>query len=99
MPCLCGGSSSVDEDEATGGGTRSSKQARGRRTFEPGSRILQTGRRVTASELDLLKSKSAVTSTLRGLLKDSMGQVTDAAPLSRATRARAACHPCSLVSR
>ena len=99
MLCLCGGSSSVDEDEATGGGTRSPKQARGRRTFEPGSRILQTGRRVTVSELDLLKSKSAVTSTLRGLLKDSMGQVTDAAPLSRATGARAACHPCSLVSR
>ena len=98
MFCLCGGSSSVDEDETTGGGTRSSKQARGRRTFEPGSRILQTGRRVTVSELDLLKSKSAVTSTLRGLLKDSMGQVTDAAPLSRATRARAACHPCSLVT-
>ena len=98
MLCLCGGSSSVDEDETTGGGTRSSKQARGRRTFEPGSRILQTGWRVTASDLDLLKSKSAVTSTLRGLLKDSMGQVTDAAPLSRATRARAACHPCSLVT-
>ena len=98
MLCLCGGSSSVDEDETTGGGTRSSKQARGRRTFEPGSRILQTGRRVTVSELDLLKSKSAVTSTLRGLLKDSMGQVTDAAPLSRATRARAACHPCSVVT-
>ena len=99
MFCLCGGSSSVDEDEpTTGGGTRSSKQARGRRTFEPGSRILQTGRRVTVSELDLLKSKSAVTSTLRGLLKDSMGQVTDAAPLSRATRARAACHPCSVVT-
>jgi len=81
MLCGCGGgSSSLDEDEATGGGTRSSKQARGRRTFEPGSRILQTRRRVTVSELDLLKSKSAVTSTLRGLLKDSMGQVTDAAP-------------------
>ena len=100
MFTCCRGSSSVDEDEpTTGGGTRSSKPARGRRTFEPGSRILQTGRRVTVSELDLLKSKSAVTSTLRGLLKDSMGQVTDAAPLSRATRARAACHPCSLVSR
>ena len=76
----CGGSSSLEEDEANGGGTRSSKQARGRRTFEPGSRILPTGRRVTVPELDLLKSKSAVTSTLRGLLEDSMGQVTDAAP-------------------
>ena len=87
----CGGGSSIDEDEATGGGgRRSSKQARGRRTFESDSRILQTRRRVTVSELDLLKSKSAVTSTLRGLLKDSMGQVSDAAPESRATRARAA---------
>ena len=77
---LCCGSP-VDEDEATGGGgKRSSKQARGRRCFESGTRVLQTGRRVTVSELDLLKSKSAVTSTLRGLLKDSMGQVTDAAP-------------------
>ena len=86
----CGGGSPVDEDEATGGGKRSSKQARGRRCFESGNRILQTGRRVTVSELDLLKSKSAVTSTLRGLLKDSMGQVSDASPDSRATRARAA---------
>ena len=95
----CGGGSPVDEDEATGGGgKRSSKQARGRRCFESGNRILQTGRRVTVSELDLLKSKSAVTSTLRGLLKDSMGQVRDAGPESRATRARAACHHCSLVT-
>ena len=86
----CGGGSSIDEDEATGGGgRRSPKQARGRRTFESDS-SLQTRRRVTVSELDLLKSKSAVTSTLRGLLKDSMGQVSDAAPESRATRARAA---------
>lgn len=80
---------SIDEDEAGGGGRRSPKQARGRRSFESDS-ILQTRRRVTVSELDLLKSKSAVTSTLRGLLKDSMGQVSDAAPDSRATRARAA---------
>jgi len=50
------------------------------RTFESGSGILQKGRRRSDSELDLLKSSSAVTSTLRGLLKDSMGQVTDAAP-------------------
>ena len=54
------------------------------RTFEAGSSILQKGRRKSDSELDLLKSTSAVTSTLRGLLKDSMGQVTDAAPNSRA---------------
>ena len=80
---------SIDEDEAGGGGRRSPKQARGRRSFESDS-ILQTRRRVTVSELDLLKSKSAVTSTLRGLLKDSMGQVSDASPDSRATRARAA---------
>lgn len=96
----CGGGSSIDEDEVTGGGgRRSSKQARGR-TFESGSRICTAGREqgITVSELDLLKSKSAVTSTLRGLLKDSMGQVTDAAPESRATRARAACHHCSLVT-
>ena len=54
------------------------------RTFEAGSSILQKSRRKSDSELDLLKSNSAVTSTLRGLLKDSMGQVTDAAPNSRA---------------
>ena len=41
------------------------------------------------SELNLLKSSSAVTSTLRGLLKDSMGQVIDAALNFRATRAHA----------
>ena len=82
--CCLGGSSEDSDDgpeEPTGGGRRPSQVTRGLvRTFESGSGILQKGRRRSDSELDLLKSSSAVTSTLRGLLKDSMGQVTDAAP-------------------
>ena len=85
--CCLGGSSEDSDDgpeEPTGGGRRPSQVTRGLvRTFESGSGILQKGRRRSDSELDLLKSSSAVTSTLRGLLKDSMGQVTDAAPLER----------------
>ena len=80
--CCLGGSSEDSDDgpeEPTGGGRRPSQVTRGLvRTFESGSGILQKGRRRSDSELDLLKSSSAVTSTLRGLLKDSMGQVTDA---------------------
>ena len=79
MGCCGGGSSADSDEEPTGGGGRTQV-----RTFEAGSSILQKGRRKSDSELDLLKSTSAVTSTLRGLLKDSMGQVTDAAPNSRA---------------
>ena len=86
--CCLGGSSEDSDDgpeEPTGGGRRPSQVTRGLvRTFESGSGILQKGRRRSDSELDLLKSSSAVTSTLRGLLKDSMGQVTDAAPRAHA---------------
>ena len=51
-----------------------------RRQSDARDRVLDCGQRdYRDSELNLLKSSSAVTSTLRGLLKDSMGQVIDAA--------------------
>ena len=51
-----------------------------RRRSDARDRVLDCGQRdYRDSELNLLKSSSAVTSTLRGLLKDSMGQVIDAA--------------------
>ena len=101
MGCCGPGSSKENDDgaeEPTGGGRRPSQPARGLRTFESGSSILQKGRRrASDSELDLLKSSSAVTSTLRGLLKDSMGQVINVAPDFRAALAHTL--PCPRTAR
>ena len=88
MGCCAGSSKNYDddnlEDAPTGGETvlppaakgrgHPSQQTHGLRTYESGSSFLQRGKRLNVGQLDLLKSSSVVTRSLRGLLKDSMGQ-------------------------
>ena len=88
MGCCAGSSKNYDddnlEDAPTGGETvlppaakgrgHPSQQTHGLRTYESGSSFLQRGKRLNVGQLVLLKSSSVVTISLRGLLKDSMGQ-------------------------
>ena len=90
MGCCRAGTSNDVLEEPPGGGIARVPPAKARgnlfqhthglRTFESGSSYLQKGRRLASprlkgeAELDSIKNSSEVTRTLRGLLKDSMGQ-------------------------